>query len=237
VDLRRTSGGEFVVNHDSNLERVAGVDEDVADLTLAELNALRIDPRDPEGEYDIPTFEEVLDAFVKHATPDAHLALHLKGSGWEDHVPDLLASLVAHSELSKIDLCERMFVFDVDVETARRFADADPTINVGLSIGESDYFPTDRYPTIYRYEDVRDLRCWDVVWADEWEGGLYTPAFVERVRADERAIVCVSPELHAVTEPSHPHSDSPERTWQQLLEFGVDGVCTDFPTELRAMKQ
>ncbi|MFF0309619.1 glycerophosphodiester phosphodiesterase [Streptosporangium sp. NPDC004379] len=55
-DLRLTRDGRIVLLHDGGLGRMWGRDADIADLTFEEVRAL-------DGEYEVPAFEEVLDAF------------------------------------------------------------------------------------------------------------------------------------------------------------------------------
>lgn len=235
VDLRSTADGEFVVSHDANLNRLTGVDVNVGELSIEELKSLRIES--DNRNYELPTLGDIIDTFSNHASANSRLALHLKGREWGKQVKNLTDKILAYREQLSITLLDRIFVFDVTIETAERFANEESEIEIGLSIGDPDHFPTDRHPTIYRYEDVRERDCWDIVWADEWHGGLYDAEFVRRVREDGRSIVCVSPELHASTVPSHPNSDSPADIWQELISFDVDGICTDFPTKLRPIIQ
>lgn len=77
IDIQRTSDGYYVVNHDADFERVAGVAKTPEEMTLAEVKELRVD-----GEP-VPTLEEMLDAskdkvilFVelKGATADTQMA-------------------------------------------------------------------------------------------------------------------------------------------------------------------
>lgn len=56
IDIQRTSDGYYVVNHDSNFSRVAGVDKAPEEMTLAEVKELSVD-----GEP-VATFEDMLDA-------------------------------------------------------------------------------------------------------------------------------------------------------------------------------
>lgn len=56
IDLRRTGDGAIVVLHDATLERLWGVARPVAEMTLAEVQA--VGAGDPDGG--IPTFSEVL---------------------------------------------------------------------------------------------------------------------------------------------------------------------------------
>ncbi|GAA3508002.1 glycerophosphodiester phosphodiesterase [Streptosporangium album] len=55
-DLRLTRDAHIVLLHDAGLGRLWGHDADISDLTLAEV-------RETGGEYQVPTFGEVLDAF------------------------------------------------------------------------------------------------------------------------------------------------------------------------------
>ena len=56
IDIQRTSDGYYVINHDADFSRVAGVDKKPSEMTLAEVKELRVD-----GEP-VPTLEEMLDA-------------------------------------------------------------------------------------------------------------------------------------------------------------------------------
>lgn len=63
VDLRTTRDGFPVNFHDVNLQRLTGLNVPLDSLTLAQLQALRVqDPAHPEwGQHVIPTLEQVLD--------------------------------------------------------------------------------------------------------------------------------------------------------------------------------
>ena len=68
TDLHATRDGALVVSHDPTLARVAGDPRPIADLTLAEVIAVRVGGREP-----VPSFVELVDAF-----PDARLTVDLK---------------------------------------------------------------------------------------------------------------------------------------------------------------
>ncbi len=61
MDILLTKDHQFVVMHDYNLKRLAGVDKDVKDMTLAEVQGLKIQ-QDGHTSH-IPSFEE----YVKRA--------------------------------------------------------------------------------------------------------------------------------------------------------------------------
>jgi glycerophosphoryl diester phosphodiesterase len=58
TDVHATRDGIAVVSHDPDLRRVAGREQRLLDLDLADVKAIRLD-----GEHEIPTLDEALDAF------------------------------------------------------------------------------------------------------------------------------------------------------------------------------
>ena len=62
IDVRRTQDGNYVLMHDSTVDRMTDARGSVAKMTLAQLQSLRVrDPRQPQVASDrIPTFNEAL---------------------------------------------------------------------------------------------------------------------------------------------------------------------------------
>ena len=78
MDILLTKDHQFVVMHDYNLKRLAGVDKDVKDMTLAEVQGLKIQ-QDGHTSH-IPSFEE----YVKRAKElKMKLLVELKSHGGE----------------------------------------------------------------------------------------------------------------------------------------------------------
>lgn len=78
MDILLTKDHQFVVMHDYNLKRLAGVDKDVKDMTLAEVKGLKIQ-QDGHTSH-IPSFEE----YVKRAKElNIKLLVELKPHGGE----------------------------------------------------------------------------------------------------------------------------------------------------------
>ena len=78
MDILLTKDHQFVVMHDYNLKRLAGVDKDVKDMTLAEVQGLKIQ-QDGHTSH-IPSFEE----YVKRAKElNIKLLVELKPHGGE----------------------------------------------------------------------------------------------------------------------------------------------------------
>lgn len=120
TDLRKTRDGVPVLVHDANLLRLAGVDREVAELTLDELAGIKI--KSPDGALSdrIPTLEEFLD-FVKE-TPVV-IALEIKADGLEEAV---IGALAAHG------LADRCVVTSFELEYIERVKALDPAQRVGL---------------------------------------------------------------------------------------------------------
>ncbi len=78
IDIQRTSDGYYVVNHDADFERVAGVSKTPAEMTLAEVKELRVD-----GEP-VPTLEDMLDA----SKDKVILFVELKGENADNQMAD-----------------------------------------------------------------------------------------------------------------------------------------------------
>lgn len=78
IDIQRTSDGYYVVNHDADFERVAGVSKTPEEMTLAEVKELKVD-----GEP-VPTLEEMLDASRDRVT----LFVELKGATADERMAD-----------------------------------------------------------------------------------------------------------------------------------------------------
>ena len=229
VDVRSTADGVFVLSHDEHVRTADGGCVDVAETALADLYDRA--ETGPYGEDAYPTLERVLSRFAGEHAPDAELAMHLKESrdGLEMALRDLVASV--DDRFDATDLFESVFVFDASMASARRFADCAPRLRVGLSVGDDEFAPDERHPTVYAYDQVRSLD-FEIVWADEWLGSLYSEAFVDRCRADGRTVICISPELHRNPTPMLPDADAYASRWPSLATIGVDGICTDHPNEL-----
>lgn len=112
-DLRVTKDKQLVVIHDQNLYRIAGVNKNVADMTLDEISTTVTYSGHP-----IPTFTEAMEA--AHKTP---VLLDCKGKGW---AALLDKSLQDH-------LGPRPMVTAIDTQEMFRFAELRPDIETYVS--------------------------------------------------------------------------------------------------------
>ena len=62
TDIQRTKDGYYIINHDDNFKRLAGVNKSPKDMTLSEIRELKLkDPARNDKEYTVSTIEEFLD--------------------------------------------------------------------------------------------------------------------------------------------------------------------------------
>ena len=93
-----------------------------------------------------------------------------------------------------------------DVKIAARVSDRGESIERALSIPEAD-----------------------IIWLDEFDRLWCTEADVRRLRDAGRTVHAVSPDLHGGT------FQQARRRWLDFIQWGVDGICTDYPAALDSL--
>ncbi|MDO4902249.1 MAG: glycerophosphodiester phosphodiesterase [bacterium] len=122
MDIQLTRDGHFVVVHDTNLKRLTGQDLRVGDLTLEQIQALRIS--DGNFESRIPTFEE----FVARAKSlKIGLLIEIKTHGQEpENLPQLFIKKVRDLGISKTER-----VMSIDLGLISKIERLAPEIKTG----------------------------------------------------------------------------------------------------------
>ena len=150
------------------------------------------------------------------ARPHAVIALNIKELGDE-------AALIAFLESQGV--IAQTFLFDMELiepragETARRFRDLHPAVSLAARV-------SDRGESIAR---ALDIDVASVIWLDEFDGLWCTESDVRALKDAGRTVYAVSPELHGA-----PPAVTRER-WADFINWGVDGICTDYPLALDRM--
>ena len=85
--------------------------------------------------------------------------------------------------------------------------------------------------TIFTWEEVSSLDCFDIIWLDDWGGNLYEKKNYSKLIKSGKKIFAISPELH-INE-NHPDVLNYKAVWKKLIILNVDGICTDYPLELK----
>lgn len=126
VDIVQTKDGGFVATHDSNLLVLAGRNENVYDLTTAEVTATTVSMK---GNSDtIPT---MADYVTRAAELDLPLLIEFKVTGHES--PDFVADALA--ELDSLNALERNSYHSLDPAVVNEIKALHPELRVGLTIG------------------------------------------------------------------------------------------------------
>ncbi|WP_152362814.1 glycerophosphoryl diester phosphodiesterase membrane domain-containing protein [Microlunatus speluncae] len=124
-DVLQTKDGRFVVMHDTNLRRLAGIDREVKDLTQDELT--RITVRHGDQEAKIPSLEQWIETSKELELPQL-LEVKLHGAETPDLVPRLLAVLDAYR------VTDWYTYHSISRDVVTRLEAARPTLVVGFIV-------------------------------------------------------------------------------------------------------
>lgn len=234
----------IIVFHDTNLTRItSGKDNrNIAELMTTEATSIPL----PNGR--IPRFDEVMN-IIRNSDSTTN-ALHLKARFQNPEPLERLINALKKYE----DILEKLIVFDVKEETAKKLKGIYPHLRLAPSVAH----PYD----IARYNDsvggtlitiaaaivLKQKGLINGVWGDEWDTigingktkQLYTPDFFDRVHDAGMFAALVTPELHG-TSPhllgGESHSDAKDvptlmERIKQIKDAGADYFCTDYPEEV-----
>lgn len=147
------------------------------------------------------------------ARPDATIALSVRERGDEDA---LLAMLRAQGVIDQVFLFDMERIERQAGETARRFRSIHPTIRIAARV-------SDRGESLERALGVDAA---SIAWIDEFEGPWCTEQDVRRLKGAGLIVYAVSPDLHRRS------FEATRARWLDFIRWGVDGICTDYPTAL-----
>lgn len=205
-DVRRTQDGQLVCIHDDTVDRTTNGAGNVADLTLAQIQALDAGSwfdRKFAGER-VPTSDEVLSLVAEHRQREVLIAVDLKAAGVEADVVRLAKQhkvlhrlLFIGSTISEPEVRKRIKAASATARTAAVANNADEFVQA-LAAPHADC-------VYFRYLPLRDQ--------------------MQAVRdAGKQSFI-------AGTTVSGKVPDN----WRQAARLGINGILTDFPLELRAM--
>jgi glycerophosphoryl diester phosphodiesterase len=223
-DVRMTKDKHLVVIHDRDPWRVTGIHGDVSEMTLNELKKMNFGTSVSESFLNtkIATIEEVFELISQKMPDGQKSAIHLKYDEQNKDTFKMVFDLI-----EKFSLHEKVFIFDLTLENAKKI---NHKIKIGISIGENNYSPT-----IFQWDQVSNkVADFDYVWLDEWkiDESVYNKKLVDLIHEAGKKIYVISPELHG--EHGHPRAKSGfENIWTNLIEWGVDGICTAHPGKLK----
>ncbi|MCR5083111.1 MAG: glycerophosphoryl diester phosphodiesterase membrane domain-containing protein [Parasporobacterium sp.] len=98
IDIQRTKDGYYIINHDNDFARLAGVSKKPSEMTLAEIEALEL--KDDKGEiHKVPKLEEFL-AEAKRL--NCKLLLELKGETADEQMADDVVAMVKEYDVEDL---------------------------------------------------------------------------------------------------------------------------------------
>jgi glycerophosphoryl diester phosphodiesterase len=231
MDVHATKDGHLVVIHDATVNRTTGGDGRVDALTLAQIKAL--DAADnwpdlrgialglkppPEGyeanDFKIPTLEEVLVAF-----PNALINIEIKNTApdtapYEKTLADLLKQYGRADDtivVSFLDQATEVFkahALAIGLEVSTATATGETALFWATAQGPAPGAPNPRYQALQVPPVFMGIT-------------VVTPEFVQRAHANGLAVHVWDAEGVAV--------------WNQMIDWGVDGIMTDSPLALQAV--
>ena len=217
TDIHATSDGVLVVRHDPTVDSTTDGVGLIRDLTLAQIKALdagwtwtadggRTFPFRGLG-ITIPTLEEVFQAF-----PGARLSIDIKPEN--PAVVEVFCPL-----LRAYDMLEQVVVGSFHDAQLNRFRQLCPEVDTAAGVSETRSF--------YYLSQVRVTRFFrspaEAFMIPEYVGRLHlvTPNFIRRAHAQGLQI--------------HIWTVNEVEEMRRLIDWGVDGIITDYPSRLMAL--
>ena len=180
LDVQMTKDQGLVVMHDSNLQRLAGINREVSDMTYDELVGLTL--RQGDYQSQLPSFEE----FVKRAQElDIELLIELKPHGKE---PDNYAQLIV-DKLQELGITNRYPVMSLNHEAIDAIESLNSDIRTGYVIplqfgafakNEVDFYVLEAFSYTSElakqaHQEGKELYVWTINDEDEIQNFLYRP--------------------------------------------------------------
>jgi glycerophosphoryl diester phosphodiesterase len=158
-------------------------------------------------------------AFAAHAAlwrqyPQALIALNIKELGAE---AALLQALYSEGVAQQVFLFDMELLEPVAGATAALLRTLDAQIALAARV-------SDRAEPLAQALSIGVAQS---IWLDEFDAPWADRASVQALKAAGRTVYAVSPDLHGYS------LEQSVQRWHVLLDWGVDGICTDWPLRLR----
>jgi len=147
--------------------------------------------------------------------PNCEIALNIKELGYAEQLVEFL---------QRHQLVQQVFLFDFELLESRRGETAalihaiDSAVRLAARV-------SDRYGE--SIEQATSITAASMIWLDEFDSLWVTRDVVARLKDQGRTIYAISPEIHGFSMPQT------ETRWKQFQDWGIDGICTDYPIQAR----
>ena len=168
---------------------------------------------DPIGAPEPPSAEGHARLWQRFST--CPIALNVKELGYE-------SELVSFIELHQ--LADQVFLFDFELiettpgQAASLCRTLHPTLKLAARV-------SDRYGESVK--QALGIATADIIWLDEFDRLWTQQEHIARLKDAGKTLYAISPEIHGFS------LAEAETRWKQLREWGVDGICTDWPLKAR----
>ncbi len=205
TDIRLSKDGKCFMLHDEELDRLLDGKGKIGDYTSQELNAVRYVM---DGSHLVP-LEKLFELIKESTRYNSKVFVHIK------KLEDVFSVLSLN-----FDLRDRLRLFACDNLTwklVEAIKGKYTNYQVGLHVTEDS-----------SYRDKEHFSRVDFIWADEITKKSITPELVNLSHSLGKPIYAISPELI----PESIFNADIQARWKELVQAGVDGICTDKPCEL-----
>ena len=207
IDIRITKDNVPVIIHDDNLDRLFNASGKISNYTLEELKDFYYKE---DSTQTIATLNEFCEIMQNEENKSSFVFIHIK---------KLKDVKVTMDVLNNFDLKERIRFFVVDelIEPFRKIMRKNhPEYKIGLHLYQnSPYYSEDK------------LKLFDFIWADEINFKWIDKNKVDLAHKLNKPFYAISPELIS----DSIFNKNIQQRWKELLQSGVDGICTDRPDE------
>lgn len=221
LDVRLTADNDIAIIHDNDTQHVTGVAGIIGQMTMAEIKQHPI----KNSAERIPSFDELAALLKKFPLPPDAIAIHLKLPEQTEPTMALLADKIAQHGLER-----RVFIFDLARPAIDFLKAHNPNLRLAISLGAQHHAPT-----IFTMEDLPKFSDVPIIWWDEWgqaAGQLYSAANLQPLKERNLKVYVISPDVAYQTNHPLAHDHKYLPVWQNMLEWEVDGLCTDQSQEL-----
>jgi len=205
TDIRVSKDKKCFMIHDESLDRLLNAYGKVVEYNAEDLRKMRY----KEDNSSLVSFEELLN-LARNNQSSGKIFIHIK------HLDDVHR---AFNDLN-CDLAEKLRFFacdDITLTLIDLIRKNYPSYEVGLHVTED-----------FLYKDEEHFGGADFIWADEITKKSITPELVSIAHKLGKPVYAISSELI----PESIFNKDIEDRWRELVEAGVDGICTDKPLEL-----
>lgn len=205
IDIRLSREGTPFIIHDSSLERLTNRKGEVSSYSDRILKSL-LYLEDTKSR--LITLEEVC-SLIRNYGFRNRVFVHIKSPADVSSVMSVLGNYSLEDNI-------RFFACDeLTLPLMRIIKEKYPSYKVGLHFNDNSHI------------NETEFKLADFIWADETYKNNITSELIKFAHFLNKPIYAISPEL--INESIF--NKNIEKKWKELLENGIDGICTDKPLE------